>query len=379
MTKVFYWCPYLSHVATIKNVINSAISLTKYNKKYQISLLETIGEWQFAKNDLLTNNIQIEKLTKLNIHSHITGYLKSRFYLLCLFLINFYPLVKLLKKEKPNFIIIHLLTSLPLLVLFFYKFETKFILRISGLPKLNFLRKFLWKIISKKIYLVTCPSNETLMDIEKMNIFEKKKLILLEDPIINISEIQNKKKNIDIKNNDEEFYLNIGRLTTQKNQKLLIKFFKDQIIEDKNLLLYIVGDGEKKDELKKMISKYQLEKNIFLLGYKNNIYNYLMKSKALISSSLWEDPGAVMIEAAFCNIPIISSDCKNGPKEFLMNSQAGYLYESNNINSLKTQFIKFKNDNKKIVNSKILLAKINSKNYTLFNHFKKLNYYLQIS
>ena len=42
MTKVFYWCPYLSHVATINNVINSAVSLAKYNKKYQISLLETI-------------------------------------------------------------------------------------------------------------------------------------------------------------------------------------------------------------------------------------------------------------------------------------------------------------------------------------------------
>ena len=47
----------------------------------------------------------------------------------------------------------------------------------------------------KKIYLVTCPSKETLIDIQKMNIFEKKKLVLLEDPIINISEIQKQKKN----------------------------------------------------------------------------------------------------------------------------------------------------------------------------------------
>ena len=84
-----------------------------------------------------------------------------------------------------------------------------------------------------------------------------------------------------------------------------------------------------------------------------------------------------MIEAAFCNIPIISSDCKNGPKEFLMNSDAGYLFENNNINSLKTQFIRFNNENNDIISQKILLAKINSKNYTLFNHFKKLDYFLQ--
>ena len=84
-----------------------------------------------------------------------------------------------------------------------------------------------------------------------------------------------------------------------------------------------------------------------------------------------------MIEAAFCNIPIISSDCKNGPKEFLMNSDAGYLFENNNINSLKTQFIRFNNEDNDIITQKILLAKINSKNYTLFNHFKKLDYFLQ--
>ena len=65
MTKVFYWCPYLSNVATINNVINSAISLAKYNKKYEITLLETIGEWQFAKSKLMTNNIQVEKLTDI--------------------------------------------------------------------------------------------------------------------------------------------------------------------------------------------------------------------------------------------------------------------------------------------------------------------------
>ena len=84
-----------------------------------------------------------------------------------------------------------------------------------------------------------------------------------------------------------------------------------------------------------------------------------------------------MIEAAFCNVPIISSNCKNGPKEFLMNSQAGYLFENNNINSLKIQFLKFNNEDKNTITKKILLAKINSKNYTLFNHFKKLDYYLQ--
>ena len=211
-----------------------------------------------------------------------------------------------------------------------------------------------------------------------MNIFEKNKLVLLEDPIINISDIQKQKKNIDNKNGDKDFYLNIGRLTTQKNQILLIEFFKNQLKENKNLTLYIIGEGEKKEELKKLIFKYRLENNIFLLGYKKNIYSYLLRSKAIILSSLWEDPGAVMIEAAFCNVPIISSNCKNGPKEFLMNSQMQAIcLRITTLTLLKYKFIRFNNEDNDIITQKILLAKINSKNYTLFNHFKKLDYFLQ--
>ena len=154
MTKVFYWCPYLSNVATINNVINSAISLAKYDKKYQIFLLETIGEWQFAETKLMTNNVQIEKLTKTIFKSHKVGFIKSRIYSIYLFIINFYPLIRILKSKQPNFIIIHLLTSLPLLILYFFKLKTKFILRISGLPRLNFFRKCLWKLISKKKFIL---------------------------------------------------------------------------------------------------------------------------------------------------------------------------------------------------------------------------------
>ena len=42
-----------------------------------------------------------------------------------------------------------------------------------------------------------------------------------------------------------------------------------------------------------------------------------------------EDPGFVMIRSALCNCFIISSNCKNGPKEFLLNGDAGLIFESN--------------------------------------------------
>jgi len=373
MTKLFYWCPYLSHVATINNVINSAISLTKYKENSQISLLETIGEWQFAKENLSKHNIKIEKLTNHTFDINKVGFLKSRLYLLYIFTLNFFPFIKLLKIKKPDFLIMHLLTSLPLLCLIFFKFETKFILRISGLPKMNFFRKFLWKLTSQKVYLVTCPSKETLNYIKKLDIFNDKKLKLLYDPIIKVLDINKKCKRDNDKINHNNFFLNIGRLTKQKNQILLIELFHNLLKRNKDFILYIIGDGENRFQILEKIKTLKLQNSVFLIGYKENVFPYIKKSRAVISTSLWEDPGAVMIEAAFCNTTIISSNCPNGPNEFISNNQGGYLFENNNLSSLENSLELLLNETPEQIYNKKIFAKIKSKNYTCFNHYKMLN------
>ena len=195
MKKIFYWSPYLSNVATIRNVVNSAYSLIKYDKiSFRAYILDVFGEWDIKKKELSEKKIEYLILSNLKINLPISGFLKSRFLSILIFFSSIYPLLKLLKKEKPDYLIIHLLTSIPFSLLIFFNFKTKFILRISGLPRLNFLRKLLWKTISKKITLVTCPSNETMDYIKNTKIFDEKKIVVLHDPIINNSIILKKKK-----------------------------------------------------------------------------------------------------------------------------------------------------------------------------------------
>ena len=377
MNKIFYWSPYLSNVATIRNVINSALSLKKYNyNSYDVSLLDTMGEWKLYKEEITQSKVNIKKINSLNMNFDLnkSGYFKSRLYFIFIFIFNFFPLLKLLKVKKPNFLIVHLLTSLPLTLLLFFQFKTKFILRISGLPRLNFIRKILWKLIGKKIFLVTCPSKETLNYINKLNIFDSKKVTLLNDPIINVSKIHNNlKKKIDILDLQKDYFISVGRLTKQKNHTLLIKLFRIMCNKNKNLFLYILGDGEEKINIIKEIKQLKLESNVILLGYKKNPYPLISKAKAVLSPSLWEDPGAVMIEAAFCNKIVISSDCISGPKEFLLGGKGGYLFKNNNLNSFVKTVNDFLQDNNHNILLKKINAKKNSKKYTLFNHLKQLD------
>jgi len=102
------------------------------------------------------------------------------------------------------------------ILLLFFKFKTKFVLRISGLPKLNIFRKILWKITLKKFYLVTCPTESTYNYIKSLNIIDPKKIKVLYDPVIEVLKIRkkiNEKDNFKFKN----YFLAIGRLTKQKN------------------------------------------------------------------------------------------------------------------------------------------------------------------
>ena len=180
----------------------------------------------------------------------------------------------------------------------------------------------------------------------------------------------------DYKKLNKDYFLSIGRLTKQKNHKLLIDLFFHLKKKGKDYYLYILGEGEEKEYLKEKIVRLNLQDRIFLLGFKENIYPYMSSSRALISPSLWEDPGAVMIEAAFCNKIVLSSNCKNGPKEFLLNSDAGYLFENNKLESLINSFNQLTTDTPEKIYNKKILAKKNSKKYSIFHHYLELKKFL---
>ena len=117
---------------------------------------------------------------------------------------------------------------------------------------------------------------------------------------------------------------------------------------------------------------------MFLLGHKKNIYSFIRNSSAFVLSSLWEEVGFVIVEAAFCNTLVISSNCPNGPKEFLDNGKRGILFDSNKKKALQNSLKHFsKMDSSQIFEHKKKLKK-EVKKYTIFNHYTELNKILNL-
>ena len=68
-----------------------------------------------------------------------------------------------------------------------------------------------------------------------------------------------------------------------------------------------------------------MEENIFLLGHQENPYKFIYNCKAVISTSLYEDPGFVLIESFFLNKSVISSNSINGPREMSLEKNIGFF------------------------------------------------------
>ena len=376
MKKVFYWSPCLSNVGTVSSTLNSAISLSKYSKKnYEAFIINACGEWDRYADYLKDHNVKLINF-RLKYFKLLPkeGFIQSRISYLIIFVLSFIPLLQLLKKNKPDFIILHLISSLPLFLLNCFSFKTKFILRISGLPKLTKLRKFFWKLSSNKIFLVTSPTNQLIEELKIQKIFETEKLAFLPDAIINMKILLKKNNSNDLINKNfisNNYFIAAGRLTKQKNFEYLINEFTEFYKQNKNYNLLIFGKGELKKKLISLIKNKGLNNIVHLMGHKENLYYYMKKSEAFILSSLWEEPGFVLVEAAMNNSYIISSNCKNGPSEFLENGKSGTLFESDKKDALKNALVDFHN-NKENFKVKKINSKKNCKKYTMFSHYKIL-------
>jgi glycosyltransferase involved in cell wall biosynthesis len=117
---------------------------------------------------------------------------------------------------------------------------------------------------------------------------------------------------------DKNFIINIGSLSEQKNHCFMIEVFKKISKKyDRKYKLLILGDGEKKNEIKKKINKLNLDEDIILLGNIHNPAFFLKNALCFLLTSKWEGLPNVIIEAMNFQKPIIATKCPSGINEVL--------------------------------------------------------------
>lgn len=122
--------------------------------------------------------------------------------------------------------------------------------------------------------------------------------------------------------------LSVGELIPRKNHEVIIKALGK--IKNPKVYYFIVGDGELKVELKKLIKILNLEKNVFLLGYRTDIRQLCNSSDIFAMPSIHEGLSVALMEAMGCGKAIVGSKIR-GNVDLIEQGKGGYLCPTANV------------------------------------------------
>jgi len=245
-----------------------------------------------------------------------------------------------LKKEKIDLVIGFITSANILALLASKKNNIPCIISERNYPKKS-STQIQWRILRNLLYkkagFLVVQTDEIKKQFEP--IINKSKIVILRNPIA--PELTNAR---DFNYKKENLILNVGSLSNQKAQDVLIRAFAN--IDSANWKLIIIGKGGKQKEYEELIESLKLGEKINLLGQTKDIAHYYNKSKIFAFTSKFEGSPNALIEAMHFGLPCVSTDCPSGPSELIKNDHSGYLIPIDDQKQLEARLTKLMNDAK---------------------------------
>lgn len=226
--------------------------------------------------------------------------------------------------------------SFPIVEYCLKNFAYKYIVTIHNTNTCNMYFEKIYRIIGKEhikeLLYILCVSNSVRRKF--YSLYGKYNNVKTLYNFIDINQINycinNHDKNLELKFND--YFLFAGRLdaTAQKGIDILIKGFLLSKASENNYLI-LAGSGKIDEELNNYIINHKNKDHIVFLGFRNDIYYLMKKSKCILAPSRWEGFSMVHLEGLACGVPIISSR-SGGAEEIIIHKKNGYLFDIDDIN-----------------------------------------------
>ena len=115
-----------------------------------------------------------------------------------------------------------------------------------------------------------------------------------------------------------------GRLTNQKNHRMLIQAFHKFYQRHPEYKMDIFGNGPLRADLEQEIRSSGLEQSVSILDFSTDLHNEIRNAEMFVLSSDYEGLSNALLEAMMMGLPCISTDCA-GSDEVIQDGVNGLL------------------------------------------------------
>ena len=132
--------------------------------------------------------------------------------------------------------------------------------------------------------------------------------------------------------------LSVGRLVPVKDHATLLRAFA-QVVDSCPARLVILGEGPERRNLVELAERLGVSPHFDMPGFRINPFAYMSKAKLFVLSSRYEGLPTVLIEAMATGTPVVSTDCRSGPRETLQDGKWGPLVPVGDWRSMSTAIL----------------------------------------
>lgn len=163
----------------------------------------------------------------------------------------------------------------------------------------------------------------------------------------------------------EQRVIAVGRFDDQKAFHHLIQAWKTVHEAHTDWSLTIFGEGPLRCDLEKLIEQLDLKDVIALCEPVHDIEKEYLHSSILVMTSRYEGLPMVLLEGQACGLPLVSFDCKCGPKDIIEHGVNGYLVKEGDVSTLAGRIIG-------LIENPILRIKMGRESRSKSKHFTEV-------
>lgn len=246
------------------------------------------------------------------------------------------PAIKKVTKRFAPDIIFSTASHLNLyLAIFKNQFNTgiQFIAREASIVSINskqaktpVIYNWLVKKFYKRFDRIICQSNYMKNDLVKNYDIDEGKATV----IYNAVQPDNQALAASQKQNNEQAckFITVARLREEKGIERLIHAVGLLYLP---FTFYIIGEGNKRNELQSLIDKLELGDKVFLTGQRHDPFRGMEDADVFLMGSYYEGFPNALLEAGALGIPVVAFAVPGGIPEIISNGENGLLVEDNDI------------------------------------------------